>query len=148
MVDQTDSNKRRLFEISIDSPFRILSHKVTDAITTLPSYSAPKPIYGTCMPECDCSKATGICCATCFHIVPTSESPNRPHEDTTATSLNPELAHHTYPQQLDIGHPVESYLPRPTYLFRSLSFDPPPFEDEGPPLSLKPPPPVYKPLPH
>ncbi|KAH7382115.1 hypothetical protein BKA66DRAFT_418234 [Pyrenochaeta sp. MPI-SDFR-AT-0127] len=146
MVDRTDSNKRRLFEISVDSPIRILSHQVTEAINTLPTYSAPDSICSRCMNERDCSKAPEVCCATHVHLVSTSDTPNRHQEDSYATLSSSELADHSLLRQVHIGRPVESYLRRPTYLFRALSFDPPAFEDKGPPLSLEAPPPPYKQL--
>ena len=41
--DPNDSSKRRHFEISIDSPFHILSCQATHANTTLPAYNSPLP---------------------------------------------------------------------------------------------------------
>src|SRR5271156_5020484 len=38
--DETDPAKRRHFEISIDSPFNILSCRATQANTSLPAYEA------------------------------------------------------------------------------------------------------------
>lgn len=40
-VDERDSGKRRHFEISIDSPFHILSCKATQANIYLPAYTRP-----------------------------------------------------------------------------------------------------------
>ncbi|GAB7357848.1 hypothetical protein MBLNU230_g0019t1 [Neophaeotheca triangularis] len=56
--DATDPNKRRHFEISIDSPFHILSCRATQANTSLPAYTSPEAdSNGTQLYECGCPGA-------------------------------------------------------------------------------------------
>ena len=43
--DAADSAKRRHFEISIDSPFHILSCRATLANTALPAYTSPETVH-------------------------------------------------------------------------------------------------------
>ncbi|OAL44721.1 hypothetical protein IQ07DRAFT_521386 [Pyrenochaeta sp. DS3sAY3a] len=137
-VDQANPIKRRNYEICVDSPFRVLSQHVTESVTTLPSYSAPDPTSGTCIQEQE-----HICTKT---LVPTSAMPSRPRKDSAATLFSSKLASHGFPLEVQSEGPAEILLERPTYLFRAVSFDPPAFEDEGPPLSLEAPPPMYESL--
>jgi hypothetical protein len=144
-TDQTDSTKRRYFDISVNSPFRILSHQATEAITTLPAYSAPQSIGNSQMPEPGCPMDPEVYCNARFYFFPTSDTPTRSQEKSIATLSSLGLASL---QQRHIYGSVDSSLHRSTHLFRPLSFHVPVFEDEGPPLSLEAPPPLYEPWPH
>jgi hypothetical protein len=141
--DQTDPTKRRHFEISIDSPFHILSCQATQANTALPAYSSPEPHNSPArMPECGCPGApTRRTSPTSF--VPTLSSLGRSREDSSCTPTvpSPDLAR---PQAAHIGGSAEQHPPRPMHLLRAPSFNPPPFEEEEPPPPLETPPPLYE----
>ncbi|KAF2649268.1 hypothetical protein K491DRAFT_611167 [Lophiostoma macrostomum CBS 122681] len=142
--DQNDPTKRRHFEISIDSPFHILSCQATQANIALPAYSSPEPNTGTArMPECGCPGAA-IRRASPTSFVPTLASIARARGDSSASDMtlpSPDLAR---PQQAHIGGPTEPTVQRPMHLLRAPSFNPPAFEDEQPPPPLETPPPLYE----
>ncbi|KAF2851525.1 hypothetical protein T440DRAFT_394870 [Plenodomus tracheiphilus IPT5] len=139
--DATDPTKRRHFEISIDSPFHILSCQATQANTALPAYSSPEPVIGrTLIPDCGCPNAptrrtspTGL--------VPTLSSMSRSRGNSDATIATPTLAR---PQAAHIGGPTDTAVQRPIHLMRVPSFNPPAFTDEEPPPPLETPPPLYE----
>ena len=139
--DANDPGKRRHFEISIDSPFHILSCRATQANISLPAYSSPEAGGGgASLYECGCpGAARRRNSPTSF--VPTlnalnsartnggeAERPTTPTQASVAPSLaRPQAAHiHGRGQQAD----------RPMHLLRAPSFNPPPFEDEQPPPAL------------
>ncbi|KAK0778116.1 hypothetical protein LTR75_015744 [Friedmanniomyces endolithicus] len=158
--DINDSTKRRHFEISIDSPFHILSCQATQANTSLPAYSAPEaanPSGGISLHSCGCPGAAAIHRASTTSFVPslTSSRPSTATDDsgrpTTPTPHSPSL---TRPQQAYLpGHQPPSAgagagtagtaFERPIHLLRAPSFNPPAFEDEDPPPPLVTPPPQY-----
>ncbi|KAJ6160600.1 hypothetical protein N7470_003996 [Penicillium chermesinum] len=154
-LDERDPTKRRHFEISIDSPFHILSCKATQANIYLPAYSRPSsdpdpPAQET---ECGCPDAP---LASREHAAPS----NADREDSSAnlqrrasigqpvtrsfTSGSGGLAR---PPQAHIAHepsgPHAQNIPRPMHLLRAPSFAPPPFDDVPPPPPLVTPPPDY-----
>lgn len=141
--DQNDSSKRRHFEISIDSPFHILSCRATQANTALPAYSSPETANDDArMPECGCPGAT-VRRSSPTSFVPTLNSLNRARENSDASLESipsPDLAR---PQQAHIGGPINASLQRPIHMLRAPSFNPPAFEDEEPPPPLETPPPQY-----
>jgi len=141
--DQNDSSKRRHFEISIDSPFHILSCRATQANTALPAYSSPETASDDArMPECGCPGAA-VRRGSPASFVPTLNSLNRAREnsDVSLESIpSPDLAR---PQQAHIGGPINASLQRPIHMLRAPSFNPPAFEDEEPPPPLETPPPQY-----
>lgn len=141
--DQNDSSKRRHFEISIDSPFHILSCRATQANTALPAYSSPETANDDArMPECGCPGAA-VRRSSPTSFVPTLNSLNRAREnsDVSLESIpSPGLAR---PQQAHIGGPINASLQRPIHMLRAPSFNPPAFEDEEPPPPLETPPPQY-----
>jgi hypothetical protein len=141
--DQADPTKRRHFEISIDSPFHILSCQATQANTALPAYSSPEPHNSSGRtPECGCPGApTRRTSPTSF--VPTLSSLGRSREDAASnlTVPSPDLAR---PQAAHIGGPAEQHPARPMHLLRVPSFNPPPFEEDQPPPPLETPPPLYE----
>jgi hypothetical protein len=56
--DTNDPTKRRHFEISIDSPFHILSCRATQANISLPAYTSPESgVNGTHLYDCGCPGA-------------------------------------------------------------------------------------------
>lgn len=139
--DQNDPSKRRHFEISIDSPFHILSCQATQANTALPAYSSPEPSNGAArMPECGCPGAP-VRRTSPTSFVPTLSSLSRSRGNSDATLPSPALAR---PQAAHIGGPTDSQLQRPIHLLRAPSFNPPPFDDEEPPPPIETPPPLYE----
>lgn len=54
--DPADASKRRHFEISIDSPFHILSCQATHANTTLPEYGRAPVRAPTALGSCVCAQ--------------------------------------------------------------------------------------------
>lgn len=139
--DQNDPTKRRHFEISIDSPFHILSCQATQANTALPAYSSPEPDNApTRTPECGCPGApTRRTSPSTF--VPTLGSIGRSRGNSNEAPLTLDLAR---PQAAHIGGPIEPHVQRPIHLLRAPSFNPPPFDEEEPPPPLVTPPPLYE----
>lgn len=134
--DKDDPTKRRHFEISIDSPFHILSCRANQANTALPAYSSPDAGDGTSqMTDCGCPGAPRRRISP--SIIPTlnSFSDQRSGGDN---GLPPSLAR---PQQVHLGG--NAALQRPIHMLRAPSFNPPAFEDVEPPPPLITPPPEY-----
>jgi hypothetical protein len=139
--DANDPTKRRHFEISIDSPFHILSCQATQANTALPAYSSPEPLTGeTRMAECGCPGAP-LRRHSPTSFVPTLDSLSRARADSNVNLASPVLAR---PQAAHIGGPTEPAVQRPIHLMRAPSFNPPPFEEDEPPPPMETPPPLYE----
>ncbi|EMC98087.1 hypothetical protein BAUCODRAFT_66760 [Baudoinia panamericana UAMH 10762] len=144
--DANDPGKRRHFEISIDSPFHILSCRATQANISLPAYSTPQTSSGEAsLYECGCPGAIRRRNSP-TSFVPTLNALNaartgQPDGDrpTTPTMQAPALAR---PQQAHV-HGSAHEGQRPIHLLRAPSFNPPAFEDEQPPPPLITPPPQY-----
>lgn len=139
-TDDPTGKKRRHFEISIDSPFHILSCLATQQHTALPEYSSSGMVESSRTFECGCpnAAATGSSSASSSSgTVPTLDSfsfpPSQNPLDAAAGIAAPPQAH------LDNTHSVQ----RPMHLLRAPSFNPPPFEAEEPPPPLPTPPPMY-----
>lgn len=122
-ADPTDPTKRRHFEISIDSPFHILSCRANPANTSLPAYSdsrpdGPVPVAGAC---------------TC----PSLTRRNTPKDGsvTTVTAIPPNLS------AANLHNPAFS---RPMHLIRLPSTNPPPFDADTLPPPFMTPPPNYE----
>jgi arrestin-related trafficking adapter 3/6 len=140
-----DPKKRRHFEISIDSPFSILSCKAKQEYRALPSYALadggggpPPPSFGRA-DSCGCENRTGPRSSSLAAPTPP------PGIDTNVGSgfgvlsagLTRPPAAHTH-----LAHP-EPANARPMHLIRQPSHLPPPFEDDvAPPLIT--PPPAYE----
>lgn len=138
--DTNDPTKRRHFEISIDSPFHILSCQATQANTSLPAYSSPEPApMQTRTPECGCPGAP-VRRTSPPTFVPTLGSLGSSRMSAHTAVMSPGLAR---PQAAHIG-PTEGQVQRPMHLLRAPSFNPPPFEEEEPPPPLETPPPLYE----
>lgn len=153
--DENDSSKRRHFEISIDSPFNIMSCRATLANISLPAYSS-----GTHQPnltdefECGCPGAA-LTRRNTPPVIPASatnagQDTTPPPSSTTPhpvpqrswTSDNGGL---TLPTQAHVHNdPNNTTAPRPMHLLRAPSFNPPAFDDEDPPPPLITPPPLYE----
>ena len=141
--DVADPTKRRHFEISIDSPFHILSCRATQANIALPAYSSPEST--TLLTEhssCGCPGAPRR------RNSPSSLLPNLntvPQEGNNISSPSDNIspvANLTRPQAAHV-HDPNSGQSRPMHLLRNPSFNPPPFEDDDPPPALMTPPPNY-----
>jgi arrestin-related trafficking adapter 3/6 len=140
--DETDSSKRRHFEISIDSPFNILSCRATQANISLPAYSAGG--HGRTSAdeyECGCPGAT----MRRRNTPPVPQIPNlQPNlaagVQRSWTNDNGGLA---MPSQAHVHNDPNSGEPRPMHLLRVPSFNPPSFDDDEPPPPLITPPPLY-----
>nr|POE85078.1 putative arrestin-related trafficking adapter c2d10.04 [Quercus suber] len=141
--DPAEPGKRRHFEISIDSPFHILSCRATQANTSLPAYSSPQGgmSNGTSLYECGCPGAARR------KNSPTSFVP-------TLNALNSARAAHATQSVPDtqspgLARPQQAHIhggfaqDRPMHLLRAPSFNPPAFEAEDPPPPLITPPPQY-----
>ena len=153
--DETDPTKRRHFEISIDSPFHILSCRATQANTSLPAYTAgaqtplPADEY-----ECGCPGASLRRRNSPHGQVPTLAS-LRQNNDSSASvdsdrergpparSWTNQSAGLARPPAVHVHNDPNSGAPRPMHLLRSPSFNPPPFDDHDPPPPLITPPPNY-----
>lgn len=143
--DAVDPTKRRHFEISIDSPFHILSCRATQANISLPAYSSPQSGNSqAALFDCGCPGAARRRNSP-TSVLPTLsafnnsragyETSDRP---TTPTQNSPGLAR---PPQAHV-HGVTAPQ-RPIHMLRAPSFNPPAFSDEEPPPQLITPPPDY-----
>ena len=144
--DAMDPTKRRHFEISIDSPFHILSCRATQANTSLPAYSSPESTIPMADHyECGCPGATKRRNSP-SSLLPTLSS-LRNGRNASSSSLNNSSAALpspglTRPQAAHVHNP-NSCVSRPIHMLRNPSFNPPAFEDEDPPPPLITPPPQY-----
>lgn len=143
--DTESPGKRRHFEISIDSPFHILSCRATQANTSLPAYSSPDSAEAAAqLYECGCPNAIRRRNSP-SSFLPTLNALNPPREPASnhIGSTSPGLAR---PQAAHIGGPVShanQQMERPIHLLRAPSFNPPAFEDDEAPPPLPTPPPQY-----
>lgn len=146
--DTADPSKRRHFEISIDSPFHILSCRATQANTALPAYTSPESsTLLTEHYECGCPGALRRRNSP-SSLLPTLNDVQTGN-NSSSSSLNiisqpPPLpsAGLTRPQAAHLHNP-NSGDSRPMHLLRQPSFNPPAFEDEEPPPPMLTPPPQY-----
>lgn len=123
-ADPNDPSKRRHFEISIDSPFHILSCRATGANTALPAYD-PGPNSGV-------SPGSGTCSCP---LLTRRNSPAR-GTATAGSTVNPPSADNN---ALPAGETFRAA--RPMHLIRQPSHNPPPFDyDVAPPPLITPPP--------
>ena len=143
--DENDSSKRRHFEISIDSPFNILSCRATQANTSLPAYDTGDmgPVQAEEF-DCGCPGAA---------LRRRNSPPTGTQQAANATSrTNPpqrswtsDTAGLTMPTQAHVHHDANTpQAPRPMHLLRAPSFNPPAFDDDEPPPPLVTPPPHYE----
>lgn len=142
--DEKDPTKRRHFEISIDSPFNILSCRATQANISLPAYSegVGTPItqeeYDCGCPGAPLRRRNTPQATTVQNI--TLDSPlNAPKRSWTHDDGGL-----TMPSQAHIQADPNNGASRPIHLLRNPSFNPPPFDDDDPPPPLVTPPPHYE----
>ncbi|KAF3908537.1 hypothetical protein ABW21_db0206838 [Orbilia brochopaga] len=113
-LDPNDPNKRRHFEISIDSPFHILSCKCSHANISLPAYTdrdhSQQPTN-----SCNCPNS--------------GQNSPLPFGNVIEVPALPDTA--------------PNDLPRPMHLLRAPSFNPPAFDDDIAPPPVATPPPHY-----
>lgn len=152
-LDEKDSGKRRHFEISIDSPFHLLSCKATQGNIYLPAYTSPNsdPVPQAQEYECGCPGAplvnkahpTGLVLATDQDTNPSSSTGNA--EQGIPRSFTSGSGGLALPPQAHLANDDSNNgrAPRPMHLLRAPSYAPPPFEDVPPPPPLVTPPPDY-----
>ncbi|KAL5366122.1 hypothetical protein BJX96DRAFT_169664 [Aspergillus floccosus] len=149
-VDERDPNKRRHFEISIDSPFHLLSCKATQANIYLPAYTSPNsdPVTPAQEYECGCPGAAVVPRPAPVRRVSPPTDPEdstvRGHVTRSFTNGSGGL---TRPPPVHLAQEAHERpndpAPRPMHLLRAPSFAPPAFEDVPPPPPLVTPPPEY-----
>jgi hypothetical protein len=145
-TDVNDPKKRRHFEISIDSPFHILSCRATQSNIFLPAYSEPQ-MENDSQPECCCPGAA-VRRSSPTAYVPTmstfgSGSPPssaRPSTDSSSAPPQAPAAAHVHGAPDAAG---EWGGPRPMHIIRVPSYNPPAFDAEPPPPPMETPPPQY-----
>lgn len=151
--DVSDPSKRRHFEISIDSPFHILSCQATQSNIFLPAYTQPN------QPACQHTQQTQCGCPgspvrrlSPPNYVPTlsslsSSQPTtaRSSSDLAGSQIQPPPAAHiagdAAPTNSAAAHITVHQ--RPMHMIRAPSYNPPAFDDEEPPPPLETPPPQY-----
>lgn len=153
--DETDPNKRRHFEISIDSPFHILSCRATQANIALPAYSSGMQTMSPADEhECGCPGAAIRRRNSPQGNVTTLSSLGQSNGSATSVDSDPAVAPVarsftsqsaglTRPEAVHVHNDPNSGAPRPMHLLRSPSFNPPPFDEDDPPPPLVTPPPNY-----
>ncbi|OJI97315.1 hypothetical protein ASPVEDRAFT_120029 [Aspergillus versicolor CBS 583.65] len=149
--DERDPGKRRHFEISIDSPFHLLSCKATQANIYLPAYTTPDSEPATPAPEFEC----GCAGAPALRRRGTRTPPGSDRDDIPAVITRsftsgsgglarPPAAHlATEADGRAANANTNERPPRPMHLLRAPSFAPPAFDDVPPPPPLITPPPEY-----
>jgi hypothetical protein len=159
--DENDSGKRRHFEISIDSPFNILSCRATQANTSLPAYSpGGQTTSGLDEYECGCPGAT----LRRRNTPPVSSQQSainllNQNQNSSSSDLNapapPGAPHRSWTSDTGgLALPTRAHVHgyndpnqgavRPMHLLRNPSFNPPPFDEDEPPPPLVTPPPNYE----
>lgn len=137
--DDPTGQKRRHFEISIDSPFTVLNCRATQANTVLPAYTGDQSQGQMYQCACGCPDAV---------TVPADSSPS----SSTGTLSGMERSSENLPAMPQAAHLAETAAnpatepqqqqqspnePRPIHLLRAPSFNPPGFdEDTAPPPAL------------
>ena len=145
--DVVDPTKRRHFEISIDSPFHILSCRATQANTALPAYTSPESAQLlTEHYECGCPGASRRRNSPSSLVPQVNDGRGANDPSTSTESIEsqplPPSAGLARPQPAHV-HDPNSGPSRPVHLLRIPSFNPPAFEADEPPPPLMTPPPQY-----
>lgn len=152
--DEKEPSKRRHFEISIDSPFHILSCKATQGNIFLPAYSDPSSDFVIPQDEhsCGCPGAPiSKRSASNSGVNLPSLTDNNDTGNSNATgpirglprSFTSGSGGLSRPEQAHIAHEPSERDARPMHLIRAPSFAPPSFEELEPPPPLITPPPEY-----
>lgn len=153
--DTEDPNKRRHFEISIDSPFHILSCRASQANTALPAYTSPEsgPVLNQQVAACGCPGAPQQRISP--NHIPTVNGFNNLSDDRSRSNSVASTnggSTEQLPMRPSLARPPVAHLhnamtnghvQRPMHMLRAPSFNPPAFEDEEPPPPLVTPPPQY-----
>lgn len=152
-VDHEDptGQKRRHFEISIDSPFHILSCQATQTNTALPAYSGHDSLRPGQLYQCGCpdstARSTNSSPVSSTGSIPTLQTLGNNHSEIPPSALSSEVSNAlpalARPPQAHLSTNAASGVQRPIHMLRSPSFNPPAFEDEAPPPALETPPPIY-----
>lgn len=143
--DAENPEKRRHFEISIDSPFHILSCRASSQNTDLPAYTSPESDPSQHLSDCGCPGAPRRRISPQYLPTLNSLNGNRTSVDANVPadaadlSMRPALAR---PPTAHFNGGA-AHQPRPMHMLRAPSFNPPAFEDEEPPPPLTTPPPQY-----
>ena len=152
--DDVESGKRRHFEISIDSPFHILSCRASQANTALPAYSSPESA-GVNKPLLECGCPNAPVRRISPNHVPTLNALNESRANnaepaSTSQQTFPESQEHSPGTMPNLTRPPLAHIhtntpsiQRPMHMLRAPSFNPPAFEEEQPPPALVTPPPQY-----
>jgi hypothetical protein len=133
-ADDPTGKKRRHFEISIDSPFTILSCRATQANLALPEYGVALGASDQ-LRICGCPNAAlsaGSPQGSSAHV-PTSDDMPAVADTHVPTLARPPQAH------LSAGANVQ----RPIHMLRNPSYNPPAFDADEPPPPIATPPPEY-----
>ncbi|KAJ5620657.1 hypothetical protein N7510_004641 [Penicillium lagena] len=155
-IDEKDPSKRRHFEISIDSPFHILSCKATQANIYLPAYEGPAPDLTPPAQEFECGCPGAPLAMSSRDSIATHAS-GSDREDVNSNLNHQGSASRGFSRSFTNGsgglaHPPQAHLaqeqherniPRPMHLLRVPSYAPPAFEDVEPAPPLITPPPDY-----
>ncbi|OJJ49826.1 hypothetical protein ASPZODRAFT_139183 [Penicilliopsis zonata CBS 506.65] len=156
-VDERDPTKRRHFEISIDSPFHILSCKATQANIFLPAYTSPdsEPVVPAQEFECGCPGAPSLKKTASQVQIHSGVESNGTGSSSGATpgpstgggpgavtrSFTNSSGGLARPPQAHLAHEPNERSARPMHLLRAPSFAPPSFDEvEAPPPLITPPP--------
>lgn len=167
--DEKEPSKRRHFEISIDSPFHILSCKATQGNIFLPAYSDPSSDPALIQEEstCGCPGApmtkrgasnSGINLSLSTDTGNTNGNHNNTNNNNNDSSAPSSTGPYSRglprsftngsaglsrPEQAHIAHEPSEREARPMHLIRAPSFAPPSFDELEPPPPLITPPPEY-----
>ena len=140
--DGTDLGKRRHFEISIDSPFHILSCRATQANIALPAYTSPESAtLLTDHSACGCPGAPRRRNSP-TSLLPTLRTLRIDGNNGSSANVHRPSSSIARPPTAHI-HDPDAVQARPIHLLRNPSFNPPPFSDDDPPPPLVTPPPNY-----
>src|ERR1700761_5106507 len=151
--DASDPTKQRHFEISIDSPFHILSCQATQNNLFLPAYTSPdQPSGGDPRQyQCGCpgspvrrnSPPTYVPTLSTFGVQSPTDS-TESSIDLAGVNIQPPPAAHISGDALPSNNAsLVNVAPRPMHIIRVPSYNPPAFDDEEPPPPLETPPPQY-----
>ncbi|KAI5290202.1 hypothetical protein KEM52_000534 [Ascosphaera acerosa] len=134
-TDPNDPSKWKHFEISIDSPFHLISCRASRSNTALPAYSKPMPQVKPRRTVQDCN------CEGALRDQIAESNPTRLWNTTSSTAgITPESEHSP---QAPCYFETDDTAMRPIHLIRAPSFGPPPFDAITPPppeMLLSPPP--------
>ncbi|ABN66047.2 predicted protein, partial [Scheffersomyces stipitis CBS 6054] len=128
--DESKPDKRKHYEISIDSPLRVLSPLAAHGNTLLPAYDDFVP--GTTNPPLPIERDADM------HLEANLYSPVANESSTKLSSPQ------AVPHPGTFNSPLNSPVQRPIHLLRRPSTNPPPFEADSPPPTFENLPPTYE----